>query len=602
MNDESQSPTLSSAYRPLRVWPPVLLIVVGFLLRIIHKVWEDGPANLWMASAFGPLLCSVLAVFWWLILSRAQWKERLFGLFGIAAAIAGSLALADESMIMPGSTVLTVPLCLLGFCAGAILFSRLLSFKRTLLAVLLCIPAAGYTTLLKSDGLWGDFNMHAEWRWIETAEEKLLAEKASQQPVAITAAEADVAAALANPEWPSFRGADRSGRQRGVQFSSDWKTNPPQELWRIGVGPAWSSFVVAGNLLFTQEQRGEEELTVCYNAATGQEIWSQGVNARFFEGLGGLGPRATPTLHNGHLYVMGAAGDLLKLDAQSGDILWQTNLKSVGAENPPMWGYCSSPLVVDSVVIVHVGGEADQKTQEAQKGTVAFDTETGELKWSVPSGMHSYSSPQLASIHGEPCVLMLSNRGVEIITPATGETQFAYEWKINGYRAVQPQAVGDDSFLLGTGMGYGTRRIRVVPGESGLKSEELWTSMALKPDFNDFVIHNHHAYGFDGSIFTCIDLETGERNWKRGRYGKGQTLLLEDSDLILVVTEKGKLVLLSANPDQHDELAELQALDGKTWNHPAVVNDRLFVRNANEAVCYQLPTISAANSAAAASE
>ena len=151
--------------------------------------------------------------------------------------------------------------------------------------------------------------------------------------------------------------------------------------------------------------------------------------------------------------------------------------------------------------------------------------------------------------------------------------------------------MSNDSVLLPTGLGTGTRRIRIVAGQDGWSAEEMWTSLNMKPDFNDMVLYEGHAYGFDNRIFACIDLETGQRKWKGGRYGKGQILLLEDSGQILVASERGEVVLLKADPSEHVELGKFQAITGKTWNHPIVIGDRLYVRNSQEAACFELPTV-----------
>jgi outer membrane protein assembly factor BamB len=238
-------------------------------------------------------------------------------------------------------------------------------------------------------------------------------------------------------------------------------------------------------------------------------------------------------------------------------------------------------------VIVHAGGEGD-------KGTLAFDVETGELSWAAAAGDHSYSSPQLSAIADEDFVLMLTNSGLNLLDPQTGAERLFYEWRYQGYRILQPQVVDGDSILLPTGSGVGTRRIRISNSDGGLSVEELWTSRHLKPDFNDFVVHRDHGYGFDGAIFTCVDLATGKRTWKGGRYGKGQVLLLADSGLLLVASERGDVVLLKADPSGHQELAKFRALEGKTWNHPVVIGDRLYIRNAQEAACFRLPLASEA--------
>ena len=111
---------------------------------------------------------------------------------------------------------------------------------------------------------------------------------------------------------------------------------------------------------------------------------------------------------------------------------------------------------------------------------------------------------------------------------------------------------------------------------------------SLEAHFNDFVSRDGFGYGFDDAVFTCIDLSTGKRQWKKGRYGYGQVLLLGDQGLLIVLSEKGEAVLLEANPKRHVELGRFQALNGKTWNHPVVVGNKLLVRNSEEMACYEL--------------
>lgn len=580
-HDASQ---LSQArFKALRVWPPILLILGMVVARLIPQVIENGPANLWMSAAFGPLICGVLVPFWWLLFSRATWMERVFGFTGVFILFAATLVLVDKSMLGPGIMVLAIPIGTAAFALGAILCRRILSVKRTVIAILFAVCGFGFSTLLRNDGLWGNFAMGLHWRWQPSPEEQMLADREARPTAAPTEVAAeDFDAWLTEPEWPAFRGADRTGRQRGPAITTDWSTEPPQQLWKIPVGPGWSSFAVAGELLFTQEQRGEMETVVCYKADTGSEVWTQEIESRFEDTLGGPGPRATPTLAGGAMFVMGASGQLMRLDPKTGDVLWQIDLRKVADRKPPMWGFCSSPLVVDSVVIVHAGGKGD-------KGTIAFDIDSGQLRWSTSAGDHSYSSPQLGTIAGQELVLMLTNAGLKLLDPPTGQERLSYKWKHEGYRSLQPLVVGGDSILLPTGDGAGTRRIRVSQSDDIWSAEEQWTSRKLKPDFNDLVVYQSHAYGFDGAIVTCIDLETGESKWKRGRYGKGQVLLLEESGLLLVAGERGDVVLLKADPSGHTEYGRFKAIEGKTWNHPVVVGDRLYIRNSQEAACYLLP-------------
>src|SRR5262249_30301438 len=147
--------------------------------------------------------------------------------------------------------------------------------------------------------------------------------------------------------------------------------------------------------------------------------------------------------------------------------------------------------------------------------------------------------------------------------------------------------------LIGSGSGFGgagvgVRRIAVAHGPGGWTALERWTSVGLKPYFNDFVVHKGHVFGFDGNNLACIDLADGKRTWKGGRYGHGQLILLPDQDLLLVVSEKGEVALVEAIPDQFKELARFQAIEGKTWNHPVLVGDILLARNDQEVAAFRL--------------
>lgn len=578
--------------QPLRIYPVVLLLLSIGLFRLIPTFIEDAPLPLLMASVFGPVACAALIVIWWLTFSRASRNERVIGFLGLLSAFGLAFLGLDPSMVsMPGVIMVLVPLGFGTFGLAAVLFGRIRSINRTFLIVLLTGTAFGSTTLLRADGMWGNFKLGLVWRWSPSAEDRLADRDTTVSDGMAQFSEEQLESWFANPDWPSFRGADGSGQQQGSVISESWSETPPQELWKIAVGPGWSSFAVAGKLLMTQEQRGLNEAVVCYHADNGSELWLQEIESRFSDPLGGPGPRATPALSGGRLFVQGANGQVLCLEARTGDVLWQRDLRELADREPPEWGFSSSPLVVDSQVIVYAGGKDD-------KGVFALDVESGSVKWSAPSGDHSYSSPQLCRLQGEDFVTMLTNAGVDLLNPASGEMRLNYEWSYNQYRALQPHVIDGSSLMLPSGVGAGTRRIDVTSTDGRLQATEAWTAPRLKPDFNDFVVHNGFAYGFGGSLICCIDLKSGQQKWKRGRYGKGQILLLRESELLLVMGEYGDIVLLKADPSGHQELAKVKALDGKTWNHPVVIGDRLYIRNSQEASCWTLPTQNSATQTA----
>jgi len=157
---------------------------------------------------------------------------------------------------------------------------------------------------------------------------------------------------------------------------------------------------------------------------------------------------------------------------------------------------------------------------------------------------------------------------------------------------VQPALTADGDILIGTGSGMaggvGVRRIAVAHRTGAWTAEERWTAGGLKPYFNDLVVHEGHAFGFDGSFLACSDVSEGQRKWKGGRYGHGQLILLPDQDLLLVLSEKGELALVSATPDQFRELGRFPAIEGKTWNHPVLAGDVLLVRNDQQMAAFRL--------------
>jgi len=259
--------------------------------------------------------------------------------------------------------------------------------------------------------------------------------------------------------------------------------------------------------------------------------------------------------------------------------VWSRDAAADTGAKMPGWGFAGSPLVVDDAVIVATAGKL-----------VAYDIGTGEPRWYGPKGGSGYSSPHLLTIDGVAQILLLSMSGAASVAPADGKVLWEHAWKGDGI--VQPALTAEGDILIGSGSGLaevGMRRLGFVHGPSGWTVEERWTSMGLKPYFNDFVLHDGHAFGFDGGMLASINLKDGERAWKGGRYGHGQLVLLPDQNVLLVLSEKGDLALVAAQTDTFKELARFPAIKGKTWNHPVVAGDVLLIRNDQEMAAFRLP-------------
>jgi outer membrane protein assembly factor BamB len=593
------TPDVQPTPRKLRLWPGIIIVVLLFISRFGVKAVIPGIEGfgMGMMGSFGFVIIFLL---WWAFFSRAAWLERLSAIGLFAVALGGTWLLRHESMWMLWLLGYAIPGLCLAFIVWAVATRRLSDRMRRITMVATILLACGVWLLMRQNGINGDHIASFGWRWTASPEERLLAQTSDQSiaapaaaptvatappaasPSATPATEAAKAAApsapttsaKAQPEWPGFRGPRRDGIVRGVRIKTDWSGSPPAQVWRRPVGPGWSSFAVTGDLMYTQEQRGEDEVVACYKTSTGEPVWLHHDKARFFESNAGAGPRGTPTLNNGRVYTFGATGILNALDAANGSVIWTRNVAAETGTKTPFWGFASSPLVIDDMVIVAASGKL-----------VAYDVANGKQRWLGPSAGGSYSSPQLVTIGGVPQVLLMCDSGLVSVNPADGKQIWNHQWA--GNFMVQPALTADGDVLI-TSQENGTRSIGVTRDSGGWTVQEKWTSNGLKPYFNDFVVHKGYAYGFDGRILACIDLKDGQRRWKGGRYGNGQLVLLHDQDLLLVVSEEGELALVGAKPDQFTELAKVTGIQGKTWNHPVLVGDLLLVRNAEEMAAFRL--------------
>jgi outer membrane protein assembly factor BamB len=559
----------------------VVLVAAEWLVLTLPAWLVPGTPLHLNAMRWGAVGGTAALALWWLLASRAPWRDRLLVLVFLAVASVAVYPLYHPKFTyrLYGPILRALPLATTAWVLWLLVTPGLRWPARRLGTLAAILLALGYCTLLRFDGADSNFNADVRWRWSPTAEDRFLHSLPAHQ-AALPAGEAPPA--VQPGDWPGFRGPNRDGRLTGVRIATDWAKHPPRKVWRQPIGPGWSSFAVVGNWLFTQEQRGPDEAVVCLDAATGEQRWVHTDAVRFDEAVGGAGPRATPTFHEGKLYTLGGAGTLNCLDAATGAVRWSRNiLADSGRDKPPEWGFASSPLVARGVVTVFAGGPGG-------KAVLAYHASSGEPAWSAGDGRESYSSPHLAHVGGAEQVIMATNRGLAAFDPAGGKLLWQHEWQQGASTCiVQPTPVEDADLLIGAAR-QGLRRVHVQREGDGWAGQQVWESHAIKPYFNDLVIHQDHLYGFDANFLTCVSLADGKGQWRARGYGNGQILLLADQGLLLILSETGEAALVEANPARHAELARFPAIEGKTWNHPVVAHGKLFVRNGEEAACYQL--------------
>jgi outer membrane protein assembly factor BamB len=405
-------------------------------------------------------------------------------------------------------------------------------------------------------------------------------------PVESTPASGEIAveevAALAgrSAPWPDYRGPNRDGIYNETAISTAWPSKGLPELWRQKIGGGYASMVVAQGLVFTIEQRRDQEVVAAYDLRTGLQHWEHGWPGHFQESMGGPGPRATPTWSGGVLYALGALGELRALNAKTGAMRWRRNiLEDADVGNLP-WGMSGAPLFVDGKIIVFPGGRND-------KSVIAYNAADGAVLWTSQSDKGGYASPQLATLGGRRQVLYFSGTRVMGLDPEDGSLLWEHPWYSNNdINAAQPIQVDDDLLWVSSSYGHGSELLKLVPQGDRFGVEVVWATNTMRNKFNSAVLHDGYIYGLDESIMACIDVMTGERQWKGGRYGFGQLLLAGDH--IVVLTESGEVVLVKATPQGHEEVAMFQALQGKTWNVPAIADGILLVRNQTEMAAYDI--------------
>ncbi len=448
-----------------------------------------------------------------------------------------------------------------------------LPWRRRLfgLLALVAIPVV-LGSLLERRGVTGDVVPVLGWRWSERA-----------RPEAVVAAPPRSAPATTDApvgDYPQFLGPGRDGSLPESQLSPDWSAEPPRELWRRPIGAGWSAFAVSGRYAVTQEQRGDDEVVSCYDRLTGEPVWAHAARARHEDALGGPGPRATPTIADGRVYALGATGLLHALDLETGSALWSIDILEDSGANRPVYGVSGSPLVHGDQVVVLAGGASG-------RSLIAYDRATGERVWSGGDDPAAYSSPIKVSLAGIEQIVVLTQSNVVGHDATTGSRLWAFPWPEGTEKVSQPVVLPGDRLFLSSGYGVGGKLLEIGNRDGKLVARLVWETIALKAKFTNVVHRDGYLYGLDDGRLACIDLETGQRRWKGGRYGHGQTILARD--LLLVQGEAGDVALVDASPAGYVERGRIHALRGKTWNHPALAGRHLLVRNDVEAACYELP-------------
>ena len=530
----------------------------------------------WWFREWGLPVLAVLVLGPILIWLRVFYTNPLWGLSVVSL---GTLAFGGALVL-----ILLFWFCLFSY------FSR-----RTVLAVMipLLLVTAGWAASIRNVKIDGDMQPIFIYRWDPIIDPQVAQESQPEEAEEFVLSEFDV---------PAFRGRRRDGIFPGPVLNADWQTEPPRELWRTSVGEGYASMSLVGDRLVTLEQRGQNEAVTCYHAGTGQLRWLTEYPARFYEAMGGLGPRSTPTIDEGQVFVMGATGIVTCLDLYSGQIVWKRSLLEELGNPNITWGMSSSPLVLGDQVIVNPGGPQGN-------GLMSLDRHTGQTIWQGAGltqfgkvggqNLAGYSSPMLMEVDGIEQIVIFDGHGLSGHDPLSG-TQWWHFQHTNdaGVNVAQPILLeGGKEFLISASYGMGSALVRVQKTATSTEGEPeklTWTAERVWHDatlmrckFTNPVLHEGFVYGLDEGILSCIDPRTGTRKWKNGRYRHGQVLLTNGQ--LLIISEAGDLALVEARPDRFSELASMPALPkSRVWNQHTLVNGIVYVRDDNHMAAYDL--------------
>lgn len=554
---------------PLRLWPAMVFMLSGLTVSLgIAQFGSTNNHNL-IGMLIAPLLASILILLWWSFASRVSRSDRIKGVVLLALML--TIVYVTQQAFAPILLAVAIPYLVYGVVIVFALMRGRSWLAQRRLAILYLIACATVFSAIQVNSVAGDLRPDLSWRWASG-----LALSSVQSPGGV----AELPIEIGADDWPAFRGAKRDSHLLGVTFSSDW-TTPPKKLWRNRVGLGWSSFTIVGDYFFTQEQRGEYEAVVCYRAQTGEEIWINSIKAHYDNRIG-PGPRSTPTYQDGKLYVQGATGIVQCIEAQTGTTIWKRDLTKDTKAKVPQWGFSGSPLIVGDAMIQNTGDKEDSSV-------IAYDKATGDVLWKNGKGKGGYSSPHFIQLADIPQVLVNNDFGIQSFTPDTGEVLWEHHWLVKSNpRVVQPLFTEDGGVLIGTAAGMGTRRLNLSHENDTWKVTEVWTTKRFRPYFNDYIIYEDYCYGFDGNRLMCIDVKTGEEQWKGDKRPGGQLLFVQDMELLLILTEKGEVMLVEAIPEQYTVVSQFKAISGKTWNHPVIAYGKLYVRNSEEMACFEL--------------
>ncbi len=379
-------------------------------------------------------------------------------------------------------------------------------------------------------------------------------------------------------DWPQWRGPNRDGISS--ESVSVWSGKQPTEIWRRTIGEGFSAVSVANGRVYTMDTDGIDEFVVCLEAESGDEIWRVRSGVFYEEGMGGNGPRSTPIIDGDQLYTVSAVnGRLLALNTLDGNQIWSVSMTEDFGSKRPTWGYSMSPVIDGDQLITEVGGK---------NSVVAFNKTNGNVLWRSSTYQLGYSSPIIVNTNNTKQAILFTASGLVSLNPKDGQQYWKYDWETSyQVNAATPVLISDNRYFVSSGYDTGAAVVQVHSSANNkFGVQEIWRNKEMKNHFATVVSLDGYLYGFDNSILKCIDANTGELAWRKRGHGKGTLILAQDQ--LIILSDKGKLTIGTANPKAFQAKATAKVLSGRCWTMPTLANGKLYLRSMDEIVCLDL--------------
>ncbi len=382
-----------------------------------------------------------------------------------------------------------------------------------------------------------------------------------------------VAGGVFAQDWPQWRGPDRDGKVSGFTAPQQW----PQELtqkWKITVGTGCATPALVGDKLYIFARQGDDEVTLCLDAGTGQEIWRDQYAAQEVTGAPGRhpGPRSSPAVAEGKVVTLGVGGILSCLDAGTGKLVWR---KDPFPKVVPQFFTSCSPIVVDGMAIAQLGGDGNG-------AILAYDLAGGNEKWRWADEGPAYASPALLTVAGTKQIVTLTEKSVVGVAAADGKLlwQRPFAPARRAYNAATP--IVDGQTVIYTGAARGTYAVKIEKQGDAFAVKELWSNPDVAPQFNTPVLEGGMLFGLSNrGNFFCLNAQTGQTAWMDDtqRDRGGFAALLNAGSCLLALPSNSELLVFKPNDKQYEETAKVKVADTPTYAHPVVAGKRIFIKD-----------------------